>query len=299
MSNKTCYCEASAGNELTQNVFTRTGYTFAGWNTKADGTGDSYSDEQHINSSTSGETITLYAQWTKVYSAGRYVVGSFCNWSIDGAVLMDKDSQYTANVTLSYGDEFKLADYNGSSFTTYYGYSSSIGGGLFCFSQVTTQDPSYNNFKCWAGGTYSIYSTEGEYESGKNISIEISGTKWNAEQLAAKLMSFGEWAGHCGDDDRFPTCKEKYIGMESSEQTKFQGYASSETDQFRNAYLRYTAWASALGENPWAIGKQSSGIIMLGMSSENASTLIIVISITAVSLAAVGGYFLFRKKKEN
>ena len=42
-----------------------TGYYFAGWNTKTDGTGISYSDNQVIDLSSD---ITLYAQWSNVYS---------------------------------------------------------------------------------------------------------------------------------------------------------------------------------------------------------------------------------------
>ena len=51
---------------LTANAFTRTGYTFEGWNTKADGTGTSYTDKQSVSnlSSTNDATVTLYAQWT-------------------------------------------------------------------------------------------------------------------------------------------------------------------------------------------------------------------------------------------
>ena len=50
---------------LTANAFTRTGYTFAGWNTKADGTGTSYTDKKSVSnlSSTNDATVTLYAQW--------------------------------------------------------------------------------------------------------------------------------------------------------------------------------------------------------------------------------------------
>ena len=50
---------------LTANAFTKTGYTFAGWNTKADGTGTSYTDTQNVSnlSSTDGGSVTLYAQW--------------------------------------------------------------------------------------------------------------------------------------------------------------------------------------------------------------------------------------------
>ena len=53
---------------LTANAFARTGYTFEGWNTQADGTGTSYTDQQSVSnlSSTDGETITLYAQWAEI-----------------------------------------------------------------------------------------------------------------------------------------------------------------------------------------------------------------------------------------
>ena len=51
---------------LTANAFTRTGYTFAGWDTAADGSGVKYTDQQEVEnlSATDGATITLYAQWT-------------------------------------------------------------------------------------------------------------------------------------------------------------------------------------------------------------------------------------------
>ena len=48
---------------LTANGFTKTGYQFAGWNTKADGGGTSYKDKQAVT--LSGNT-TLYAQWKPV-----------------------------------------------------------------------------------------------------------------------------------------------------------------------------------------------------------------------------------------
>lgn len=50
---------------LTKNAFTRTGYTFTGWNTNADGTGtNNYSDSASID--VNGQAITLYAQWTPI-----------------------------------------------------------------------------------------------------------------------------------------------------------------------------------------------------------------------------------------
>ena len=47
---------------LTQNTFIYDGYTFTGWNTKADGTGTAYADEATV--SFDADT-TLYAQWTQ------------------------------------------------------------------------------------------------------------------------------------------------------------------------------------------------------------------------------------------
>ena len=46
---------------LTSNPFTRTGFSFAGWNTQADGSGTFYADgaSYHFR-----ESLTLYAQWT-------------------------------------------------------------------------------------------------------------------------------------------------------------------------------------------------------------------------------------------
>jgi uncharacterized repeat protein (TIGR02543 family) len=48
--------------KLTANAFTRDGYTFAGWNTKADGTGTAYADLAEVEVT---EDLTLYAQWKK------------------------------------------------------------------------------------------------------------------------------------------------------------------------------------------------------------------------------------------
>ena len=56
----------ATSQNLKANEFTKTGYTFTGWNTAADGSGDSYTDQQSVNNLTTenGATITLYAQWT-------------------------------------------------------------------------------------------------------------------------------------------------------------------------------------------------------------------------------------------
>lgn len=52
---------SSASASLTPNAFTRTGYTFAGWNTAANGSGTPYANSASYAFATNA---TLYAQWT-------------------------------------------------------------------------------------------------------------------------------------------------------------------------------------------------------------------------------------------
>lgn len=63
---------------LPKNTFERSDYTFIGWNTKPDGTGDSYSDEGKIlNLASNNDTITLYAMWEK--NGGYAINNYFCD----------------------------------------------------------------------------------------------------------------------------------------------------------------------------------------------------------------------------
>lgn len=69
---------------LTTNGFSRTGYSFTGWNTAANGSGDSYSDKQSVSTLTTGSEIELFAQWgTATYqvifdaNGGTFVSGNF------------------------------------------------------------------------------------------------------------------------------------------------------------------------------------------------------------------------------
>lgn len=54
--------------KLTENAFTRTGYTFTGWNSKADGTGTPYADKQEVVNltATRDAVVTMYAQWQPI-----------------------------------------------------------------------------------------------------------------------------------------------------------------------------------------------------------------------------------------
>jgi uncharacterized repeat protein (TIGR02543 family) len=54
----------AAARALAKNNFFREGYSFIGWNTKANGSGTFYANEQEVkNLAKANESVTLYAQW--------------------------------------------------------------------------------------------------------------------------------------------------------------------------------------------------------------------------------------------
>ena len=71
-------------NVLRTNTYALTGWTFTGWNTKADGSGTAYTDKAKVLNwtPTDGATITLYAQWR----ANTYLIRFYPNDSGTGVV---------------------------------------------------------------------------------------------------------------------------------------------------------------------------------------------------------------------
>ncbi len=53
---------------LAPNTFAKTGYSFDGWSTRQDGSGEAFTNEQEVKNLASNQngTITLYAQWTPI-----------------------------------------------------------------------------------------------------------------------------------------------------------------------------------------------------------------------------------------
>ncbi len=69
---------ANVPAKLAACAFSRVGYTFAGWNTEADGSGDAYADEAAVELDAD---LTLYAQWEMLVTAIR----SVDNITVDGS----------------------------------------------------------------------------------------------------------------------------------------------------------------------------------------------------------------------
>lgn len=85
--------------KLSKNTYTRTDYKFVGWNTKADGTGISYSDEEEVKNITDKDNIviTLYAQWEEIFYVYYGTASRTAPSAEDlSAILAAKDGTYNA-----------------------------------------------------------------------------------------------------------------------------------------------------------------------------------------------------------
>lgn len=69
---------------LNINSFTRTGYVFDKWNTKADGTGTDYNNGANI---TLNEDTTLYVQWKRMYTITTSTSNATLNITVNGSTV--------------------------------------------------------------------------------------------------------------------------------------------------------------------------------------------------------------------
>lgn len=82
---------------LSANAFSKTGYQFDHWNTKADNSGTSYTNQQSVKNLTSTDngTVNLYAQW----AANTYTIKYNGNNATDGS-MADSTHTYDTSKTL-------------------------------------------------------------------------------------------------------------------------------------------------------------------------------------------------------
>lgn len=79
-------------------VFLRKGHTFAGWNTKADGTGTAYQAGADVAYPAEGRTLTLYAQWRPITYKVRFDSnGATSGMMADLTVAYDEKKTLPAN----------------------------------------------------------------------------------------------------------------------------------------------------------------------------------------------------------
>ncbi len=147
---------------LTANAFKRTGYTYAGWNTKADGTGTAYRDKQSVKNltTTNGATIMLYTQWQPIgYSVKFNGNGSTSGSMSNQSFVYDIAQNLNANtfkrefmITYNYNYAGKT-DTTEKAAATFNGWATSASG-----SVVYTNKQSVKNLSSTSGAVVNVYA---------------------------------------------------------------------------------------------------------------------------------------------
>lgn len=129
---------------LTANGFNKTGYSFTGWNTKADGSGTAYANKASVKNLTSndGSTIKLYAQWSPI----TYTISYDGNGSTDGATAASKHTYDVAGKLTANG--FARAGY------TFTGWNTKADGS----GKTYTDKESVKNLTTVAGKAITLYA---------------------------------------------------------------------------------------------------------------------------------------------
>ena len=122
------------GGTLTPNTFTRDGYTFAGWNTAANGSGTAYADGASI---TPTGNLTLYAQWEELPST--YTV----TWKNYDGTILKTDTDVAAGATPSYDGVTPTKPSDAQYTYTFAGWAASQGGAVIESLPAVNGDVSY------------------------------------------------------------------------------------------------------------------------------------------------------------
>ena len=170
---------------LTTNGFVKDGYNFIGWNTKADGSGVSYSNGASVSNltSTNNETITLYAQWDK----------NSCILTLDpnGGKVATK-SLTLSNGTSNYSDiSWNIPSKIGYDFTGWYTATS---GGIQVYDSagLVVNDGTYWKDGCSIyNSSYTLYA---QWEEVNDYDIYIY------SNLSCSAIEFIESDTMCGID---------------------------------------------------------------------------------------------------
>lgn len=100
--------------KLTANGFSRTGYTFTGWNTQPDGKGTAYSDGEAVKNLTAENNgvVTLYAQWGVKSYVLRYHANGGEGEMVDQVIEWDKLTKISENKFTKTDGDYKFAGWS-------------------------------------------------------------------------------------------------------------------------------------------------------------------------------------------
>ena len=136
-----------------RNSYTKTGYTFTGWNTQGDGSGSAYGDGEEVKNLTTadGEVVKLYAQWR----ANKYSI-QFDGNTADGGSMADQAMTYDASASLA-SNSYTKTGYTFTGWNTQAdGEGTAYGDGQNVVNLTTTDGEVVKLYAQWRANKYSI-----------------------------------------------------------------------------------------------------------------------------------------------
>ncbi len=285
------------------------GYTFGGWYT-TNALSTQFNDILTANK-------TLYAKETVKTEA--YVAGTMNNWNAsDPNYLMEpgENSQYRITKAFAANTEFKIV-YQGSD---WYGWSQVdqtskvvTNGSII---QGTDPDSTGYRIKVAVAGTYEIYlkTTEGTNKLWIQQDSTSEATTYATAFLAAitctsdsttfNINVWNQVSGTASMEYKYNDLTEGAKGILATASANQGGTLIEQCAARYDRILSKYGYGTAAGQYHDFMNrkpaKSGSGAILIN-SIVNGSTgsMIAIIAISSVSIAAIGGYFLFKKKKND
>jgi uncharacterized repeat protein (TIGR02543 family) len=192
-----------AERALTANTYARIGYIFAGWNTEANGTGISYTDNQKVKNltTTSGDIITLYAKWEPWMPVSMvWVPGGSFPMGNDAANSSDNEKPvHTVNVSGFYMAKYLVTQ---AQYKAVMGYNPSIftGDDNRPIEAMSWYDAiEFCNKLSEIEGLIPVYTITGKSISGSLIRSATVTSDWNNNGYRLPFEAEWEYAANGGN----------------------------------------------------------------------------------------------------
>ena len=208
--------EEGVAANLNANTFTRNDYTFAGWNTKADGTGTSYDDGASI---TLTGSITLYAQWTYNATAKYYVTFD----GNGGSGSMDEQEFVSGVAGILNANEFTRSDY------TFAGWNTKADGTgtEYTNCQSITLTESITLYAQWRFGVSTKYTVTFNANGGTGTMADQEFEENVAENLDANAFTRADY---------------KFIGWNTKADGTGTAYTDGQSVTLTESITLYAQW---------------------------------------------------------
>lgn len=210
----TTYAVNASTKEISANLYEKTGYQFKEWNTKADGTGTSYVENQALQlSDVANDTFRLYAIWESIMGNITYNSNDVRNQTATGTYTLNVAINLAKNTFLREGYQFKewntKADGTGTSYTDE--QSITISNNLILYAQWEEEfDYIINKYSYYKNNNYidlidintttndfksniilnTAYTIDVEYKTINNKNVLYTGSKTKIFRNLAPYIEF-------------------------------------------------------------------------------------------------------------